>query len=191
MKNITKLFLISILLGVAGGVFAGEEKKHVMAIEVAGDDTSEDVKFKLDSDDLGFDLDEMQVGETRSVVDESGRSVLITRNETGFSFNVDGKTIEMPHFADFDGEDIDWVSAHGDADVNLHVVRRHGAGTLSDIDGTVVISPKPIDAATQASIQSILEAGGYGSEVEFIDHDSDTDGQVFIKKIEKVVETTL
>lgn len=191
VKNRTIVFLAAILLSVSGGLFADDEKKQVMTIEVAGDDMSEGVKFRLDTDELGFDLEEMQVGEARSVIDEAGRSVLITRSETGFSFSIDGKTIEMPYFGDFDREDINWVTAPGDVAANVHVMRRHGRGTLSDIDGTVIISPKPIDEATKTSIQSILEAAGYGSEVEFIDHAAASDGHVFIKKIETAGETTL
>ena len=37
--------------------------------------------FHWVSDDSGFDMQNMQVGETHSIVDESGRSVLITRQE--------------------------------------------------------------------------------------------------------------
>jgi hypothetical protein len=190
MNTITKLVLAAAVLGVAGNSLAGEESRHVMAIEVAGDTAANGVSFRLDSDELGFDLDEMQMGETRSVVDESGRAIMITRSETGFSFNVDGETIELPHFADMDGEDLHWVGKGDDADVNVQVVRKHVNTTMSDTNATVIFSPQPIDAATRASIQSILEAAGYGSEVEFIDHEGSDDGHIFIKKVEKVVDAS-
>jgi len=36
----------------------------------------------------------MQVGDNRSVVDKNGRSILVTRAEENFSFDIDGKTID-------------------------------------------------------------------------------------------------
>lgn len=191
MKQFTKMILATTALGVACVGFAGEENKHVIAIGVNGDGVTDEVSLRINSEDLGFELDEMQIGESRSVVDESGRAVLITRSESGFSFNVDGKTIELPDFANIDGEDFDWVTEDDEADLNVHVIRKPLTAKLADTSATVIISPKSIDEATRKSIQSILETGGYGSDVEFIEHGAASDGHVFIKQFEKVVGTTL
>lgn len=190
MKNCTSILLAIALLSAAGGGVAEEGTKHVMAVEVAGHGATDGVAFKLDSEDLGFELDDMQVGETRSVVDEDGRPILITRNETGYSFNIDGNVIDLPNLGEADGEDMHWVTDGDDADVNVHVIRKNMSATISETGGTVIISPKPIDEATRLSIQSILESAGHGSDVEFIDHDGSDDGQVFIRQIEKVVDTS-
>ena len=80
----------ALLVGLTGSAMAGDEVKMNMAIEVVGEDGMNGQYFKLNSDDLGFDLDEMQVGESRSIVDESGQSILVTRGEEGFSLNIDG-----------------------------------------------------------------------------------------------------
>jgi hypothetical protein len=52
----------------------------------------------------------------------------------------------------------------------------------------MIMSPKPIDAATQQAIKSLLESAGYGSEVNFIDHEAAGHRKVMIKKVEQVVE---
>jgi len=170
----------------AASGLAEEATRHIV-VGVAGDEMGE-TTFKLNSDDIGFDLDDLQIGETRSIVDEQGRSVLITRGESGFSFNIDGKIIELPDFAAIEGEDFHWVTDGTDADVNVQVVRKHGNARIADTGSTVIVSPEPIDQATRTSIQSVLESAGYDSDVEFIDHEGSHDRQVFIKKVEKVVE---
>ena len=189
MSKFGKLLVSVMLVGLVGSALAGDETKRVMAIEVVGDDAGDATSFFFDSEDLGFDLDEMQVGETRSIIDESGQSVLITRNEDGFSFNIDGKEIELPDFADAEHNGIHWVSDSDATDVNVHVMRNVGTTSMKDMGGTVILSSEPIDAATQQAIKSVLESAGYDSDVDFIDHDSEHDGQVMIKKVEKVVES--
>jgi hypothetical protein len=137
------------------------------SVAIAGEETH----FRINSDDLGFDLQEMQQGESRSIVDESGRPILITRTADGFTFNVDGKTIELPNSSD--------VHAMHGTDIKM----------MHDMDDTMIISPKPIDAATQQAIRSLLESGGYDSDVNFIDRDSAHGRNVHIKTVKKVIES--
>lgn len=187
--SISRNVLVSVFLtGMAASVLAGEDAKHVMAVEVMGHDSGEGVHFFLDSDDLGFDLDELQVGETRSVVDESGKSILITRNEDGYTFNVDGEIIELPHIDDEDNGGMHWVSKDGDNDISVRVVSDVKVRALDEQHGTVIVSPKPIDEATQQAIKSVLESAGYDSEVEFIDSEGGDHHNIKVKKIEKIVE---
>ena len=75
------------------------------------------------------------------------------------------------------------------ADANVHVIRDVNVTRMNAMSGTMIVSPQPIDDATQQAIKSLLESAGYGSEVEFIDHDGAGHGQVMIKKVEKVVES--
>ena len=58
---------------------ADVEEKRVMKIVVAGDSSGDRTAFHWTSDDADFDMQGMQLGETHSIVDESGSSVLITR----------------------------------------------------------------------------------------------------------------
>lgn len=187
--SISRNVLVSVFLtGMAASALAGEDAKHVMAVEVMGHDSGEGVSFFLDSDDLGFNLDELQVGETRSVIDESGKSILITRNEDGYTFNVDGKDIELPHFDDDADGGMHWVSKDGDNDINVRVVSDVKMTALHEQHGTVIVSPKPIDEATQQAIKSVLESAGYDNDVDFIDSEGGDHHDIKIKKVEKIVE---
>lgn len=187
--NILRNSLLAVFMtGMGLSAMAGEDVKHVMAVEVIDDGSGDTTSFFLNSDDLGFDLDEMQVGETRSVVDKDGRSILITRKDDGFSFNVDGKTIDLPAFDDVEGESMRWVSKDGDSDVDVHVLSDVNIETVHGDHGTVIVSPQPIDDATQQAIKSLLESAGYDSDVKFIDHEGGDAHAVKIKRVEKIVE---
>lgn len=166
---------------------ADGEAKTKMAIEVIGEDGTNGKHFMINSDDLGFELEDLQVGESRSIVDESGQAILITRGQDGFSFNIDGETIEIPDFQGGEHGGMHWIAA-GDDDVNVHVMRDLNVTTMNEMSGTTILSPKPIDDATQQAIKSLLESAGYGSEVNFIDHDAGEHHEVMIKKVERVVE---
>ena len=155
----------------AGSALADEDIKMKMGIVVAESDGTGIQSFKIDSDDIEFDLQEMQVGESRSIVDESGRTVLITRREDGFSFNVDGKAIDFPASASDGQHGMVWV---GDAT----------ATDVHDVDKTMIISGKPIDLATQQAIRDLLSASGYSSDVRFIDRDTAHGKAVTIHRIE-------
>lgn len=94
-----KQFAVFVVMGLfATTVWSGEESHQKIEIKVISDDGGDRTHLVLDSDELGFNLHDMQLGENQSVVDKEGRAVLITRTEDGFTFEVDGKTIEMPAF---------------------------------------------------------------------------------------------
>ena len=187
--KIYRNFLLGVFLsGMALSSLAGEDAKHVMAVEVVGDGSGDTTSFFLNSDDLGFDLEEMQVGESRSIVDEAGQSILITRNENGFNFNVDGKSIDLPDFGDDDTEAMHWVSAHGDSNVDVRVLRDVNVETIDGDTGTVILTAEPIDDATQQAIKSLLESAGYDNDVQFIDR-QEGDGYAFkMKRVHKQVD---
>ena len=178
----------ALLVGLAGSAMAGDEAKMNMAIDMLGENGVNGKHFKFNSDDLGFDLDEMQVGESRSIVDESGQSILVTRGEEGFSLNIDGETIELPHLRGGDHGGMHWIPNGEDSDINVHVMRDIDVTRTSAMSGTMILSPKPIDGATQQAIKSLLESAGYGSEVNFVDHEGAENRNVMIKKVKRVVE---
>jgi len=178
------------ILCFAAASIASEEMKTKMHIEVIDGSSDGAIQIKLDSDDLGFNLHDMQVGENRSIVDESGKSILVTRTEDGFEFDVDGETIEMPMF-DGDHHGAVWVSADHDEDVNVHVMKDVDFTMAESVGGIMIMSGKPIDEATQQAIKSLLESAGHGSEVNFIDHEQHRgDGAHRVKMIQKRVEKT-
>lgn len=171
----------------AAAAYAGEKGDHKMEIKVITDDGDGETHLVLDSDDLGFNLHDMQVGENRSIVDKEGRSILITRGEESFSFDVDGKTIEMPVFAGHKGDHMK------DVDVRVMRMGHHngkgphakGPHAMMDDQGVVIFSGKQIDAATQQVIRTALESAGH-ENVHFAG--GDHGGPHGVHVIEKVVE---
>jgi hypothetical protein len=187
-----KLKQIAVLIAtasLAAAAIAGEEIRHKIAIAVVDDDGTSETRIELDSDDLGFNLHDMQEGENRSIVDKSGRTILVTREVDGFKFDVDGKTIKMPAF-DGHHEGAMWVSEGDMTDINVHVMHDMDMGTAHSMDGATIITEKPVDDATQQAIRSMLESAGHGSEIRFVDSAGGMDGHHGIRVIEKKVEIT-
>ena len=169
-----KELAVVVVIGLfATTVWSGEENHHKMKIEVVSDGGDGETHLVLDSDELGFNLHDIQVGENQSVVDGSGRAVLIARNEEGFSFEIDGKTIEM---LAFDG-------AHQGMDVHSCMA----PPAMMDEETVMIVSGKTIDSATQQIIQTALESTGY-ENVHFAGgHEG---GPHQIRVVEKVLEVS-
>lgn len=187
--KIGSMLLLAMALGLATTAFAGEEMKmKVVVVEDSGDG---EVRIDLDSDDIGFNLDELQEGETRSIVDKDGQSILVTRTADGFTFDVDGKTIDMPMMGG-DHDKMVWVDEDGDADVDFHVMRKGKFIGEDHMGSTMIMSAAPIDEATQQVIKSALASAGHDSEVHFITHETHHGaghgGKHRVKVVKKVVE---
>jgi hypothetical protein len=187
--NLKQIAVLTATVGLAAAAFAGEEMKTRMAIAIVDDDSDGVTRIELDGADLDFNLHDMQEGENRSIVDKSGRNVLITREAEGYRFDIDGKTIRMPLF-DREYHDATWVSDGDVMDFDVHVMHDSTMATAHSMDGVTIVSEKPIDEATQQAITSMLESAGHGSEVRFVDTSAADGGPHGIKVIEKRVEIT-
>jgi len=186
IKQLTMLAVIGLF---ATAVWSGEEMHHTMKIAIIEADGDSETRIELDSDELGFNLHEMQVGENRSIVDKEGRSILVTRGEDNFTFEVDGKTIDMPLFDGHDGRNV-WVSKGDFApDVDFDVrVMHHGSGPMvMGLEGVMIVSENEIDAATQQIIRTALESAGH-ENVHFAGGHEGGPHQVHV--IKKVVEVS-
>ncbi len=166
---------------------ADVEEKRVMKIVVAGDSSDDSTAFHWSSDDSDFDMQGMQLGETRSIVDESGRSVLITREAEGFKFDVDGETIVVPDF-DLDAPHMAFLGGSDfSTDVDVEILGGYSMMSNHDSSGVTIISGEALDASIQESIKAVLQSAGRDDEVIFIDGSSGSDGKqvrVIRKKIE-------
>ena len=119
--TVSKVITSLVAIGMFSVALAQEERR--MHVEVISDDGVHDaVVVQIDSDDLDFDLENMQVGENQAVVDESGRTILITREEDGYRFDVEGKEISVPVLH---GEHDTMVMVDGDYDVSVDVDVHH------------------------------------------------------------------
>jgi hypothetical protein len=170
MNRILFLIVAAGLLS-AGPAVAGDANAmwETRVVLVEDDGTGgEPIRIELSGEQLGFDLQYLQFGESRSVVDSAGRSILITRTEKGFDFEVDGRTISMPAFG-HRAELVEIVDpAEGEFDVE--VMNSGTAFTTAMPANITVITPELLDANTQATIRSVLQSAGHTQEVTFIDH---------------------
>lgn len=183
--------LTALGLGAISSAIANDQTEIVVG--VVTDDNSEVTRIELNSDELGFNLQDMQEGENRSVVDRNGQTVLITREADGFRFDVNGKTIRIPGF---DGgahgkhhEVIEIDGTDGD-DIDVRVMKNKHVAMMHGPEHVMIMSGKPIDDATQQAIRSLLESAGHTSDVRFIDHESHKGGPHKIKIVEKRVDVS-
>ena len=181
--NILKLAALAVLMTFGAAMAQEVEKKMEIKVMVAGHGSDEASGIHWVSNDMDFEMQDLAVGESRTIDDESGQTVTITREEEGFSFNVDGKTVMMPdmgmhgaHMA-FIGDGAGHENIDVDVTSDIHVMRAHHP------DGVTIVSGKPLDDSVKESIKSVLISAGNNEEVTFIDGSEDG-RHVMVKKIE-------
>ena len=169
------------------GVAIAQDQTRVQIEVISDDGDHEAVRLELDSDDMGFNLHDMQEGENRSIVDKDGRTILVTRNADGYSFDVDGKTIDMPLVASGHHGVVIADAEHGE-NVDVRVMKHGKVAAPVHMDGTMIMTGKPVDEATQQAIRSLLESAGHEGEVRFMDRERMHEGHQQVRVIEKRVE---
>jgi hypothetical protein len=183
-----------VLTGVS---LAGQDEVVDFKIAIAHDDGdgAGEMMINLSSSDMGFNMRDMQEGETRSIVDESGRNILVTRTADGFDLNVDGKTIELPDVTG-GAHGMVWVDGEHGEDVDVQVLHEGNMTASSTAEfvggpgGITILSGEPIDGATQEGIKSLLMSAGHSSEVVFVDRESAHSGVHGMKVVTKNIEVT-
>lgn len=143
-------------------------EKH---IKIAIDDGSGPVEIDVDGAGA-FDPSDLQVGESRSIVDQDGRTVLFTRTADGLEVTIDGETIDLPamHGAH--------AAQHG-GNMDVRVMRMHGSGGPGG-DAITILSGKPLDESVKETIRSALVSAGETRQVVFIDEDAVDDHAMMI-----------
>lgn len=173
---------------------AGEQ--HKTRIEIAvDDDASGQQSFVFDSEDAGFDLQSMLVGESRSITDRAGNTADLRRTEDGFQLDIGGNTVDLP---DLTGDH----AMHGEHEVkvladggDVNVTKEIRMIKSDSTDGVTIISGGEIDAATRERIADVLEDAGHGSEIVYIDgafHDGEhqASGKREVRIVKKEVDVT-
>lgn len=181
----TAVLIWAILLATAA--IAGEQHRTKIEIQV-DDDESGLQSFKFDSEDAGFNLHDLAVGETRVLTGESGNTAQVTRTEDGFEMEVNGEKIDLGGMHDMEG--MHRVAVHGDMKKHKKVKTIR----TDDDHGVTVISSEAIDDATRDRIREVLESAGHDREVLFIDSDELTAGGAHgrhkVRIIKKEVDVT-
>jgi len=164
------LFLWGFL--VATAAVAGEEHKMKIEVAVSGDGEEH---FEWHGD--GTEIDDLEVGESKTIVDDDGNEITMTRTEDGMEIEIDGENIELMHM----GHDIDVDVLH-EKGANVFIHGEHGSEDVivdghksvkiiktHDSDGVTIISSDEIDAETRARLEEVLKDAGKDGTVMFID----------------------
>lgn len=176
--KLTRILVIPLAL-LAAAALAGEEKSEQIKVFVSTDDGSGPVEIKIDSDTTGFSLDDLTDGESRTIVDEGGQTVIIKRIDDSYEFTVDGKTIDLPAPQDaHHGNGMQHVfvtrtdiedNAAGQKEVNVRVLRLHEDDAAEGPDDILIFSGQPLGDSVREEIRSVLEKSGHEGGVNFID----------------------
>ena len=153
---------------IAAAAVAGEEHKTHIKIAIDGEGESHR-SFEWTSDDSDFDLHNLEVGESRTLTDDDGKEVVVTREENGLVFDVDGEKIELMHL----NETVDVEVLHDDHDGENVFIKEHNTEVhmikADSSDGVTIISGDEIDDETRAKIEEALKEAGKDGNVLFID----------------------
>jgi hypothetical protein len=193
--KLMKLTAIAVVL--AFGVVTAQEveKKIELKVMVSDDGSGDDKEIHWISDDL--DLDDLSVGESKTITGESGREVTVTRTDDGMQFDIEGETVMVPDMGAH-GTHMAFVNGGGDpGDIDVRVMKMDGVHENIDIevmgdgahmmqahhpDGVTIISATPLDDSVKESIRSVLISAGNNEEVTFIDGSGDGKQVRVIKK---------
>lgn len=173
----------------AAAAFAGEQ--HRMHVEVVVEDDANGAQvFRFDSADAGFNLHDMQVGESRTITGESGETALVIRTEDGFEFDVNGKKIKMGDIGGASGYTMGFGEHHAEMLINagedvhiahkVKVMKFDGAGTGNNV---TIITNDSLDDTTQQQIRDVLSSSGHTGEVTFIDTKSAHGDHAAMKRV--------
>ena len=177
-----------------GATVLAETMEHKsISIVVDGEHGGDYTSLYFNSAQMGFELTELQEGESRTFVDEEGRNVMVTREADGFKLNVDGETVALPAF-DMALPTFDVAIAHDAHDMatwvgDVDVVHDSMTFVDGDTDGVLIFSGEPIDASTQETIRSVLQSAGHPGDVRFIDGDGGAHQAKKVKVVRKKVQT--
>lgn len=177
MRKPSILMFPAVLVAVAA--IAGEEKSEQIKVIVKTDDGSGSVTVELDSDSMGFALDDLAEGESRTIVDEGGQTVIIKKAGDGYAFTVDGETIDLPDpQGGHDGAGLKHVvvtRADGNGatslskEVDVRVIRLHDGDAKGGPDDILIFSGNPLSDSVKEDIRTVIKKSGHAGEVNFID----------------------
>ena len=127
------LTIIFFALMLSAATLASEQHRRVeVLIEADEGHDGEMQSFRFDSDEAGFDLEELQLGESRAYVDADGNNLYVVRTEEGFDFDLNGRKISLPSFSEHG--DITMIHMGDEAHV-LRSVQKVKMVSSDDVDG--------------------------------------------------------
>ncbi len=186
--NLVKLVTLAILIAF-GTATADEKVERSMALKVVvdGDGAEDSSAVHWSTDAMDFDLQELAIGETRVIDNESGQPVTVTRGEDGFTLDIDGQSVALPNIDEHAAHVAYRGTGDMDHDIDIEVVGSHAMGSHR-AEGVTIISSKPLDASVRESIKSVLMSAGNNDEVTFIDGSDDAQRVMVMKKKVEIIQ---
>ncbi len=163
--NVKTLLVFFWLTLIGAAAAAGDKQETHIKIKVDdGADT-----FEWHSDDADLNLEDLDVGESRTLTSEGGKEATVTRTADGFVFEVDGEAIDVLKFRDGNHT----KTIHGDHDVvvesDKRIEKRIKVIRDGDDEAVTIVSTGAIDEAKRARIEAALKEAGVEGEVLFLD----------------------
>lgn len=171
MAGLLATMAVSAHAGHHEGMMKKVESHEVLAFEFSDDDSGEPVRISLDSEETGFRLEDLAPGDSRTVTDAYGQTVTVTRGADGFQLALNGRTYDVPapetsamtHVHRGEVEMIhEGDRKHADMHREIRIVQ-------GDDDGFLLISPRPLDEATEQQIRDAFAAIGLEGELRILD----------------------
>jgi len=98
IKSTLATFAISVLAFAAMSTGANESEEHNVIVEVHKmSDSNTLVDLKINGNAEVFSLPQLEIGEAKDIVTQSGKVIYLTRSEQGLSVSIDGEDIDLPH----------------------------------------------------------------------------------------------
>jgi hypothetical protein len=176
MKNF-KSTIAALIIGIVGfgaiSISADELKEqHVMVEFHKLSDNNSKVDINVNGEAQVFELPDLQIGETKDITTQSGKTILITKTESGMTVNIDGKELNLPAVGN---------------DMSAHIMR--GGLPLRQNNGIQVIGDLTDEQVTIIN-DAFLAAGveknvhfTQGHEMKFfLSGDSDASDLAHVKK---------
>ena len=127
------LIIIFFALMLSAAAMASEKQRHIQIhVDVQEGHDTEIQSLRFDSDVAGFDLEALQLGESRDYVDEDGNNLFVVRTEDGFDFDINGRKISLP---DFTRGDMMIMSDGAEMHSEKHVIRKVKIIKMDSDDG--------------------------------------------------------
>ena len=100
MKSI-KSTVLAMTMGMVGfgaiSISANEAEDHNVFVEIhRASDSNTKVDIGVNGHAEAFNLPDLEVGETKDIITESGNTVSVTKTESGITVNVNGEEINLP-----------------------------------------------------------------------------------------------
>lgn len=155
-----------------GFVLADDDTAVAVDVEVISGTANMPAPVYLAGEGSDFQVDELAIGETRTVTGPMGEIITMTRTDEGMTIDMNGETITVPP-PGVHGVHMGPIAVEG----GDHAMPVTIFGATSDVSveprsGVTIISSEPLDASVRESIKSVLISAGNDSEVTFVDGSS-------------------